>query len=232
MIYRIALLALVTFRATATTMIAISTDREALLALDSKQTGQRDGRVIREASACKIVTKGKTAFGLAGVVGLGPLDGFAVLQAVATEDLTTSVKLIEAAMISLAEKIAPKLGRGTLKPYLERGEPFITVFAIGFDGEPRLHQVLVFLKPDTAAKAEHTIETNPIVLYAERVDEITKVLPKNWVALPLTPLMNTLMQAGIEANRDDSGEPISIVRVTKEGLTWVQTGTCKNIPVP
>jgi hypothetical protein len=57
--------------------------------------------------------------------------------------------------------------------------------------------------------------------------EISDLISPDWNRRPLVPFLMTLIRAGIEADKERSGGPISIVGVSKDGLAGVERGACK-----
>ena len=72
------------------------------------------------------------------------------------------------------------------------------------------------------------METTPTIRYFERDKEMSTRIPLDWASLDdKIPFVKAMMSAGIAANRIDSADPISIVRVKADGLEWIATGACQ-----
>ena len=213
----------------ATTIVALVTDHEGILALDSKLIGQQDGRILSRRTTCKIITATRSMYAIVGLAGNGgDLDAYKIIEPLAT-DHPSALLPIRDALRAMIQHTLPEMSDEELQPYTTTGEPLVSVFAIFFDTTATLHELTFFLNPDRSIRPlRPRVETTPTIRYFERDKEMSTRIPLDWASLDdKLPFVKAMMSAGIAANRIDSAEPISIVRVKADGLEWIETGACQ-----
>lgn len=224
-------IAIMSSSARATTMIGFLTEKQALLGLDSKRTIHQQGKIVPYGNVCKIINTARSAYALAGASGTSKIDADDIIRSVVSDDIPKSLNAIELSLMPILKRAIALMGATDRSPYLERGEPIATIFAIGFDGRPVLYSKGFWVTKGLDVHSVPAVpESIPTTLYFERNNEISRMIPSRWFDLAnLDALLRTMMRAGIKANHAQSGGPISIVRATAKGLQWIERGApCQN----
>ena len=213
----------------ATTIVALVTDHEGILALDSKLIGKQDGRILSRRTTCKIITATRSLYAIVGLAGNGgALNAYKIIEPIAT-DHPSALLPIRDALLAMIQNTLPEMSDVELKPYTTTGEPLVSIFAIFFDKTATLHEITFFLNPDRSIRSlMPSVQTNPASVFFEKEKEMSTLLPPDWGNVnDKISLVKAMMSAGIAANRIDSADPISIVRVNAKGLEWIETGACQ-----
>lgn len=208
----------------ATTFVALTTEQEGILALDSSRTSTLNGQFLSRNPICKIVTGKRSLYAIAGMSGAGDLNAYKIIEPLATGKPEALVAIRDA-LLTMIHQVVPRMSDEELKRYLNTDIPLTVVVAIVFDKAPSLHEILFYLNQDRSIRPQLVSQKNPALIFSEA--EMKSLLPQNWPDLDnKIPLMQSLMSAGIAANPTSAG-PISLVRVNAYGLQWIETGACR-----
>jgi hypothetical protein len=203
-----------------TTFVVLSTGSQVVLGIDTKQGHQRGGRIVEDASVCKVITRKSSAYAISGFTGVTRLDDlYPVINRVATDDLEATMLAVASPAEKFLSRHVPKIGSRDLELLAPNGKPITVIIGIGFKRTSIVRDVSFYVNPDRTIKAVPELFGNPASYYDERAAEITGILPPFWYNEDdLAALLRKLMDAGIKANPADSGYPISIVTINRYGL--------------
>jgi len=233
------LLVLLGISLNATTVIVLSSRDEILLAVDSK-VSTADSSLSH--TGCKLVVTRNAAYGLAGIAGVeaGALDSgnthinlMAEIAKVATDDVQGTLDALEPLAVKLVDRARSTLGPAKTAEYYNGKDPAVRIVGVG--NSPGLSmRVRNFYMRATVTDIERlrTVPPNVSIYSSSKgVDAAARVL-KRLEKERLKPVqmlfeVRAAMRAGIEADLAKSGLPISIVRLTRMGTTWIERGACE-----
>ena len=90
----------------ATTIVALVTDHEGILALDSKLIGQQDGRILFRRTTCKIMTATRSMYAIVGLAGNGGLNAYTIIEPLATDHPSALFPIREALLAMIQQNAA------------------------------------------------------------------------------------------------------------------------------
>ena len=235
----VGLLVLLGISLRATTVIVVSSREELLLAVDGK-VNSPDADVSQ--TGCKVVVTRNAAYALAGIAAVGPgttdsdrthIDLMEEIARVATDDVQATLEAVEPLVVRLVDRARATLAPSKRAEYYAGKDPAVRIVGVG--NSPALSmRVRNFYMRSSATDVERFRTSPPhLSVYSsgkgvEAAAKVLKRLEKDRVkSAQMLFDVRTAMRAGIDADPEKSGVPISIVRLTKMGTTWVERGACK-----
>jgi hypothetical protein len=230
----------------ATTIVAVRTQGQVLLAADGRITYYR-GNKKWTSKGCKIVRASNCAFAARGVLlqtnanfNLESLGRQACQSASKLPDVVANFAKIahEPVLRGLGAVRAEEPGSYSRNVF---DQPAIEVVFAGYD---RNHQPTAIIKryqvnasnqveepPPETVNINPAIQTAIAVAYAGEYAAIRSFLAANPSWIDVTPpleIVRKLLQLEIRSRVPSVGKPIAILRIGADGLNWIDRGACRD----
>jgi hypothetical protein len=213
----------------ATSLVAVTTDTEAYLGIDSKAQGS-------DLPRCKLIEAHGFAVGMSGHIGDLATKFDAATHIADVLRISADFKsTIENLVLDIQTPLARSIAWGKLNAPAEYaakydGKKVLELVVISvIEGKPRI-AVLEWRAQGGVVVAEEPkylgINQSIVVGTHRAVEEYQERHPE-WTSLPALSIIRTFLEIEAKQEPEMVGHPLSIVRIDSASTKWISLGTCE-----